>query len=132
METKTLIEKLSQKRLFKKGELYSTRVISQRIKPTTKDIRNGNLRITLMNHPDWQHHEDRTYKYIGPSESPVSDQMQLPLEETENVKDDYQDKVLNAVKNIIQYLEETDDISKSSYITIRRKLLAILHILNIK
>lgn len=128
METKTLMEKLSQKRLFKKGELYSTRVISQRIKPTTRDIRNGNLRITLMNHPDWQHHEDRTYKYIGPSESPVSDQMQLPLEET----NDHQDKILNQVKNIIQYLEETDDISKSSYITIRRKLLAILHILNIK
>ena len=130
METKTLIEKLSQKRLFKKGELYSTRVISQRIKPTTKDIRNGNLRITLMNHPDWQHHEDRTYKYIGSSESPVSDQIQLPLplDETHN----HQDKILNQVKNIIQYLEETDDISKSSYITIRRKLLAILHTLNIK
>ena len=132
METKTLIEKLSQKRLFKKGELYSSRVISQRIKPTKNQINNGNLRLALMNHPDWQHVEDRTYKYMGSIESPVSDQMQLPLEQTENVKDDYQDKVLNGVKNIIQYLEETDDISKSSYITIRRKLLAILYILNIK
>ena len=132
METKTLIEKLSQKRLFKKGELYSSRVISQRIKPTKNEINNGTFRVALMNHADWQHVEDRTYKYMGSVESPVSDQMQLSLEQTENVKDDYQDKVLNGVKNIIQYLEETDDISKSSYITIRRKLLAILHTLNIK
>jgi len=132
METKTLNEKLSQKRLFKKSELYSTRVIAQRIKPTKNQINNGYLRRALMNHPDWQHHENRTYKYIGSLESPVSDQMQLPLDETQNVKDDYQDKILNGVKNIIQYLEETDDISKSSYITIRRKLLAILYNLNLK
>ena len=132
METKTLIEKLSQKRLFKKGELYSTRTISQRIKPTKREIRAGFLRTALKNHPDWCHHEDRTYKYLGSMESPVSDQMQLPLEETQNVKDEWQDKVLNQVKQIFQYLEESEDISKNSYITIRRKLLTILYILNIK
>lgn len=132
METKTLIEKLSQKRLFKKGELYSTRKISQRIKPTKREIRAGLLRTALKNHPDWSHHEDRTYKYLGSLESPVSDQMQLPLEETQNVKDDWQDKVLNQVKQIAQYLEESEDISKNSYITIRRKLVTILNILNIK
>lgn len=132
METKTLIEKLSQKRLFKKGELYSTRTISQRIKPTKREIRAGFLRTALKNHPDWCHHEDRTYKYLGSMESPVSDQMQLPLEETQNVKDEWQDKVLNQVKQIVQYLEESEDISKNSYIAIRRKLATILHILNIK
>jgi len=132
METKTLIEKLSQKRLFKKGELYSTRTISQRIKPTKREIRDGFLRTALKNHPDWCHHEHRTYKYLGSVESPVSDQMQLPLEETQNVKDEWQDKVLNQVKQIVQYLEESEDISKNSYIAIRRKLATILHILNIK
>jgi len=134
METKQLNEKLSQKRLFKKGEFYSSRAISQRIKPTKREIRNGGLKIALINHPDWQHHEDRTYKYIGSSQSPVYDQIQLPLplEQKEIVKDDYQDKIMNQVKNIIQYLEETDDISKSSYIAIKRKLVAILYTLNNK
>lgn len=132
METKTLIEKLSQKRLFKKGELYSTRTISQRIKPTKREIRAGFLRTALNNHPDWCHHEDRTYKYLGSVESPVSDQMQLPLEETQNVKDEWQDKVMNQAKQILQYLEESEDINKNSYIAIRRKLATILNILNIK
>ena len=132
METKTLNEKLSQKRLFKKGELYSTRTISLKIKPTAYEVRNGELRLALFNHPDWQHHKNRTYKYIGSVESPVSDQMQLPLEETQNVKDDWQDKVLTQVKQIFQYLEESEDISKNSYIAIRRKLLTILYTLNIK
>jgi len=128
METKNLNEKLSQKRLFKKGDVYSTRVISQRVKPTKNEVSTGAFRLALMNHADWEHFKDRSFKYLGSLESPVSDQMQLPLEQP----DDYQDKVLNQVKGIIQYLEETEDISKNSYITIRRKLLVILHILNIK
>lgn len=134
METKKLNEKLSQKRLFKKGELYSTRIISQRIKPSESDLRNGKLRIALINHPDWEHHENRTYKYLGSLESAVPEQTQLPLplEETQNVKEQWQDSVMNQFKQMIQYLEESEDISKNSYITIRRKIATILHILNLK
>lgn len=134
METKTLIEKLSQKRLFKKGELYSTITISKRIKPTKREIRDGFLRTALKNHPDWCHHENRTYKYLGSLESAVPEQTQLPLplEETQNVKEQWQDSVMNQFKQMIQYLEESEDISKNSYITIRRKIATILHILNLK
>lgn len=119
MERIDLNEKLSKKILFKKGEFYSSREISQIIKPTAKEIRRGILKITLRNHPDWQYAGGRTYKYIGASQSALYDQIQLPLplEQKENLKDDYKRKNITQKKYfemLISVKEKIDNNNEKS------------------
>jgi hypothetical protein len=123
---KSVKEKLNDKR-FRKGSYYSTRAISQRIKPNEYEIKKGLLRNELHISPEWEHYKGRTWKYLGKQEeeeSPQSnvEQMSIPLDETYSGIEDWKKKIADQLRGLHEYSRDAKDISKFDYLEIKYRI----------